>query len=94
MTNHFKEGYAMNMKGIMKALTLCVLISLFIMGCGKSVKYTHPTKDSYEYDGDVIDCMEEARQYAVKVGAKDNILLISTQTEQCLKNRGWVKVTK
>lgn len=78
----------------MKRLALCILISLFMMGCATSAKYTHPTKDSDEFEYDKNQCMQVANEYAANVGSKDDIILIIHQTEQCLEKRGWVKKEK
>ncbi|HYA14601.1 MAG TPA: hypothetical protein VEF33_09715 [Syntrophales bacterium] len=78
----------------MKRLILFILISLFIIGCAKHIKYTHPTKGTYEFDYDRSECLRMAHEYANKMGSKDDILLVSTQTDGCLEKRGWIKEEK
>ena len=74
----------------MKRLILCTLISLSIIGCTTHIRYTHPTKTPDHFDYDKNQCLVMAHEYADKVGSKDDIL-ISTQTDRCLKERGWTR---
>lgn len=79
-------------EGLVKRPILCMLIFLFIIGCATHFKYIHPTKDDIDFENDKNECAQMANQYAVNVGSKDDPIVISVGTEQCLEKRGWVRV--
>ena len=78
----------------MKLPAYCIVFSLLLMSCSASVKYVHPTKDPDDFEQDKYECIRVANEYASKVSSKDNIFLITNQTEQCLEKRGWIKKVK
>ena len=75
---------------MIRLIILCILISLFIIGCATHVKYTHPTKAPDHFDIDKNECLVMAHECADKVGSKDDMVVISARTERCLRERGWL----
>ena len=52
------------------------LAALLLAGCASEPKWTHPTKDSYEWKADAADC-----ERFFGGNAKDQL--------NCMKEKGW-----
>lgn len=69
---------------------ILVIASLFLLsGCVKTV-YTHPYKNSGDFERDKYDCEKIAEQSAANWGIRGNPFYIADETWKCMRlKQGW-----
>lgn len=74
-----------------KTLFIVILLSITLIGC--ATVYTHPYKNSQDFERDKYECRLTAEQSAANWGSHGNIFMIVDETKRCLEFRyGWEPV--
>ena len=84
------------MKRIMGVALMVVVLSALATAC--TTYWNHPRKSSADFGEDLVRCKEVAAQIVQAMPPPppgvSPALAMNYQTDQCLKDLGWVKVTK
>ena len=63
----------------------------FLVACGTSTTYTHPTKSLQDFDRDKATCEQEAKKTLAKKGQADDSCAVLQETKRCLESKkGWI----